>query len=128
MGVCIYWIDLNRTGLGCWRLTLIALFTCLCLKDKLGLCSINCHTQAITGNCFASLQVLTNSLRLISAIIGNPPLLQKEIFCFQKPFCESLGPCRVDTFLSPNSFCFKEILTCSKDYREFISQISLTVR
>ena len=53
---------------------LIALFTCLCLKEKLGLCSINCHIHAMTRSCSASLRVLANSLRVIYAIIGNPPL------------------------------------------------------
>ena len=35
-----------------------ALISCLCLKDQLGLCSINCFFYAITGNCSASLRVL----------------------------------------------------------------------
>ena len=54
------------------------LFTCLCLKDNLGLSSINCHIHAITGNYSASLRVLANSLRLISAMTEN--LSQQENF------------------------------------------------
>ena len=34
----------------------IALFTCLCLKDQLDLCSINCHIHAMTENCSASVR------------------------------------------------------------------------
>ena len=45
-----------------------ALFTCLCLKEKLALCPINCHIHAVIGNCPASLQVLPILLRLISVI------------------------------------------------------------
>ena len=51
----------------------IALFTCLSLKDKLGLCSINCHIHAMTGNGSVRLQVLANLPRVVSAMIGNPP-------------------------------------------------------
>ena len=45
------------------EMIVIALFTCHCLKDKLGLSSINCHIHAIIG---------TNSLRVVSAITRNP--------------------------------------------------------
>ena len=40
------------------EMIITALFACLCLKDKLGLCSIYCHIHAMTGNCSASLRVL----------------------------------------------------------------------
>ena len=43
----------------------------VCLKDKLGLCSINCYNHTKTGNCSASLRVLINSLRVVFAMIGN---------------------------------------------------------
>ena len=56
-----YWIGaeeniemiLNR------EMILIALFCCLCLRDQLGLCSINRHTHMMTGNCSASLHAST---------------------------------------------------------------------
>ena len=49
---------------------IIALSTCLCWKEKLGLCSIIFHIHAMTGNiCSASLRVLANLLRIVSAII-----------------------------------------------------------
>ena len=50
-----------------------ALFSCLSLKDHLGLCSINCHTHSINVNSFMSEGVFANSLRMISAMTGNPP-------------------------------------------------------
>ena len=53
------------------EMIVIALFTCICLKDKLGLCSMNCHIHAMTGNCSASLRVLAISLRVIYAMTGN---------------------------------------------------------
>ena len=56
------------------RVIVIAWFSCLCLKDQLGLCLSNCHTHTITGNCSASQRVLVNSLRVVSAKRGNPPL------------------------------------------------------
>ena len=43
---------------------IIALLSCLYLKDQLGLCSINCHIHPMTGNCSAS-------LRVVSAMAGN---------------------------------------------------------
>ena len=43
-----------------------ALFMCLCLKNRLGLCRINCQIHAMTGKCSASLRVLANSLRMAS--------------------------------------------------------------
>ena len=43
----------------------IALFTCVCLKDQLGLCSINCHMYAMTVNYCAS------ALQVVSAMTGN---------------------------------------------------------
>ena len=52
----------------------IASFICLCLKDNLGLSSINFLIHAMTGNHSASLQVLASSLRVVSAMKGNPPL------------------------------------------------------
>ena len=59
------------------EMILIALFTCICLKDKLGLCSINCHINAITGNC-------STSLLVVDAITGNRPLLSgnKSVECY----------------------------------------------
>ena len=39
----------------------IALISCLCLKDQLDLCSINCHKYAMAENCSASLEVLAAS-------------------------------------------------------------------
>ena len=56
------------------RVIVIASFRCLCLKDQLGLCSLNFHTHMMTGNCSASQRVLANSLRVVSAMRGNPPL------------------------------------------------------
>ena len=44
------------------------------MKDQLGLCSLNCHTYTMTGNCSASQRVLANSLRVVSAKRGNPPV------------------------------------------------------
>ena len=58
-----YWIGVDR----CSK-------KCPCLKDQLGLCSLNCHTHTMTGNCSASQRVLTNSLRVVSAKRGNPSL------------------------------------------------------
>ena len=55
----------------------IAVFTCLCLKDKLGLCSINCHIWVMTRNCSVSLQVLSNSLQVVSAMTGSSPKVLK---------------------------------------------------
>ena len=47
------------------EMIVIASFTCICMEDKmedkLGLCSINCHIHAMTGNCSASLRVLAVS-------------------------------------------------------------------
>ena len=37
----------------------IAWFSCFCLKEQLGLCSLNCDTHAMTGNCSASEYLLT---------------------------------------------------------------------
>ena len=56
------------------NMIIIASFSCLYLKDQLGLCSSNCHTYAMTGSCSASQRVLANSLRVVSAKRGNPPL------------------------------------------------------
>ena len=39
------------------------------LGDKLGLCSVNCSILAMIGNCSAS-------LRVVSAMRGNPPLVK----------------------------------------------------
>ena len=50
---------------------IIVSFSCLCLKDQLGLCSLTCHTHVMTGNCSASWRVLANSLRVVSAKRGN---------------------------------------------------------
>ena len=36
------------------RVIVINWFSWLCLKDQLGLCSLNCHTHAMTGNWSAS--------------------------------------------------------------------------
>ena len=52
---------------------MIALFTCICLKDNLGLCSINCHVHAMIGNCSKSLRVLVESLKVVSAMAGSLP-------------------------------------------------------
>ena len=52
---------------------IITLISCLCLKDQLGLCSLNFHTHAITGNCSANLPVLAYSLQVASVMRGNPP-------------------------------------------------------
>ena len=57
----------------CREMIVKALFTYLCLQDKLGLCSINCHVCTMTGNCCASLQVLANSLRAVFVVTGNLP-------------------------------------------------------
>ena len=51
----------------------IALFTCLSLKDKSGLCSINCHIHAMARNGFVRLRVLANLPQVVYAMIGNPP-------------------------------------------------------
>ena len=51
-----YWIGAEES-IACSairEMIVIALFTLLCLKDKLGLCSINCQIHAMTGNCFVS--------------------------------------------------------------------------
>ena len=61
------------------RVIVIARFSCLCLKDQLGLCSLICHIHTMTGNCSASQRVLANSLRVVSAKRGNPPLLKQLI-------------------------------------------------
>ena len=71
-----YWIVLMKI-LACLvsrGMIVIALFICLCLKDKLGICTTNCHIHTMTGNCSASLSVLPKSLRVASAMKGNPPL------------------------------------------------------
>ena len=52
------------------------------MKDQLGLCSLICHTHTMTGNCSASQRVLANSLRVVSAKRGNPPL--RRISCHGK--------------------------------------------
>ena len=56
------------------QMIVIALFTCLCLKNKPGICSINCHIQAMTGNCSASFRVFADWPPVVSAMTGNPPL------------------------------------------------------
>ena len=43
-----------------------ALFTFQCLEDKLGLCSVNCHIQAMTENYSARLRVFANLMRVVS--------------------------------------------------------------
>ena len=58
----------------------ITLFSCLCLKDQQSLCSSNCHTHAVNGNCSASLRVLDNSLRVVSAMRGNLPSVRSYDF------------------------------------------------
>ena len=55
------------------EMIVIALFICLCLKDKLGICLINCHIRAMTGNCSANLRVIVNLLPVVSAMTGNSP-------------------------------------------------------
>ena len=55
------------------RVIVIVWFSCLCMKGQLGLCSLNCQTDAMTGNCTASYRVLANSLRVVSAMRENPP-------------------------------------------------------
>ena len=62
------------------RVIVIAWFSYLCLKDQLGLCSLNCRTHTMTGNCSASQRVLANSLRVVSAKRGNPPLYGR-LYC-----------------------------------------------
>ena len=52
----------------------VPLFSNLCLKDQLGLRLVNCHTNAMTGNCSAGLRVLAISQRMVSAMTGNLPL------------------------------------------------------
>ena len=52
------------------RVKVIALFFCLCLKGKLGLCSMNCHAYAVTVNRFVSLQILAKLLLFVSAMTG----------------------------------------------------------
>ena len=59
----------------------IIAFICLCLKDKVGQCSINYHIYAMTGNRSASLRVLANSLVL--AKTGNSPQRENE---YMTPF------------------------------------------
>ena len=54
-------------------LAVIALTNCIRLKDQLGLYSINCHIYAMTESCFASLETLTDSLTVVSAMTGNLP-------------------------------------------------------
>ena len=49
----------------------IALFTCPCSKEKVGLCSTSSHIHAMTGNCSTSLPVLVNSLPVVSVMTGN---------------------------------------------------------
>ena len=56
------------------EVTVITLFSFLCLKDWLGLCSLICHNRAMTEDCCASLGVLANSVRVVSAITEHPPL------------------------------------------------------
>ena len=56
------------------EMIVLALFTCVCLKEKLGLCSINRHVHVLSGNCSVSLQVLVNSLRVAFPMTGNQPL------------------------------------------------------
>ena len=58
-----------------------ALFICFYLKDKLSLSSINCQIHAMTGNCSVSLQVLTNSLQVVSAMTGNSPFNKEDVQC-----------------------------------------------
>ena len=53
----------------------IAWFSCLFLNDGLGLCSLNCNTHAMTGNCSASWPVLADLLQVVSAKRGNLPLV-----------------------------------------------------
>ena len=55
------------------EMTVIALFTCLCLKDKLGLL-FNELSYPMTGNCSANMGVLASLLRMASAVTGNPSL------------------------------------------------------
>ena len=55
------------------ELIIIALFSCLYLNDKLGLCSLNCQTHKMTRNCSGSIRVLANSLRMVSAMTENLP-------------------------------------------------------
>ena len=54
-----YWIgaeeNVDMFSNSC-EMNVIALFTCLSLKDKLGLCSIKCHTHTMTWNHSARLQ------------------------------------------------------------------------
>ena len=62
------------------RVIVIAWFSCLSLKDQLGLCLLNCHTHSMTGNCSASQQVLVNLLWVVSVKRGNPPLFSKSVY------------------------------------------------
>ena len=48
-----------------------AVSTCLYLRNKVRLCSMNGHIHAMTEYCSTSLRVLANSLRVVSAMTGN---------------------------------------------------------
>ena len=71
------------------EMIIIALFTCLYMKDKVGICSIiNCHIQAVTGKCSASLRVFANSLRVVSAMTGS---LHFKAPLYTRPLAASLS-------------------------------------
>ena len=48
-----HWISVQEI-IGMFSKSLSDRNSCLCLKYQLGLCSLNCHTHAMTENCFAS--------------------------------------------------------------------------
>ena len=66
-----YWISAEE-NIPCSvsrKMIVIALFTCLCFNDKLGLCSINYHTHKMTGNCSVRLRVLAYKIHLYSTVV-----------------------------------------------------------
>ena len=70
-----YWIGELLTCSVSHEVIVKALFNRTYLKDKLGLCSINCHIYEMNGNSSTSSRVLANSLLVVPAMTRNPPLL-----------------------------------------------------
>ena len=55
MGVCIFWIGLNRADLGCWRLTLINLVNTNQCEENLQECQKNLTSAVTIFSIFANL-------------------------------------------------------------------------
>ena len=69
------------------RVIVIALFSSLCLKDQLGLCSLNCHTRAMfceLASGFCEERKFALSLLTHVGFLRQNGLILSEVYCIWK--------------------------------------------